>query len=250
MSSMMLKPLLWPTLISVPALIVLCLLGNWQLDRREWKASLIQNITDRTNLDPVRLPPAETWPELDLDEWNYKVVRLYGKFDHEAEIHVFAFLTKPRGLLGGSGYWVITPLHLVGGDVVLVNRGFVPVGMKDPVRRIQVLEDEIVEVTGFLRKSEIPGWFVPEPDLGANVWHARNISAMGKVRGLDKLSPFYVDQDVGREGEIPQGGETQLSFRNEHFGYALTWFGLAGALMVIYVAFHHAQGRIGSAYKN
>ena len=36
-----------------------------------------------------------------------------------------------------------------------------------------------------------------------------------------------LDLPAGAPGELPQGGETTVDFPNNHFGYALTWFGFA-----------------------
>ena len=45
-------------------------------------------------------------------------------------------------------------------------------------------------------------------------------------------------------GGWPLGGQTVVSFRNQHLGYAVTWFGLAFALLCIWLAFHISRGRI------
>ena len=85
---------------------------------------------------------------------------------------------------------------------------------------------------------------MPTPDHIANIWHSRDTDAIGAARGLARLAPFYIDEDLRADGASPQGGETRLEFRNQHLGYALTWYGLAGALVVVYLAFHRAQGRL------
>ena len=38
-------------------------------------------------------------------------------------------------------------------------------------------------------------------------------------------------------GVLPQGGESRLVFPNNHLGYALTWFGLALALLGVFTVF-------------
>jgi surfeit locus 1 family protein len=43
-------------------------------------------------------------------------------------------------------------------------------------------------------------------------------------------------------GGLPQGGETLVQFPNNHLGYALTWFGLAGGLAGVFFVF--ARGRL------
>ena len=50
---------------------------------------------------------------------------------------------------------------------------------------------------------------------------------------LAPIAPFYVDLPAGGAGDLPQGGETVVSFSNNHFGYALTWYGFAIVAVVM-----------------
>ena len=45
-------------------------------------------------------------------------------------------------------------------------------------------------------------------------------------------------------GGYPLGGETRIELPNDHLQYAITWFALAIALVVIYLVFHHQRGRL------
>ena len=45
-------------------------------------------------------------------------------------------------------------------------------------------------------------------------------------------------------GGWPKGGQTVVSFRNEHLSYAVTWFGLAAGLIGVYLAYHMSKGRL------
>ncbi|MHA0112024.1 SURF1 family cytochrome oxidase biogenesis protein, partial [Klebsiella pneumoniae] len=62
----------------------------------------------------------------------------------------------------GSGAWLLTPLQMADGSVVLINRGFVPVS---PLKLADSqLADapagQLNEVTGLLRMSEQGGGFL------------------------------------------------------------------------------------------
>ena len=43
----------------------------------------------------------------------------------------------------------------------------------------------------------------------------------------DPVLGLTIDAPAGSAGALPQGGETTVEFPNNHFGYALTWFGFA-----------------------
>jgi surfeit locus 1 family protein len=51
--------------------------------------------------------------------------------------------------------------------------------------------------------------------------------------------PFIVDAelDPGLPGGFPKGGVTRLELPNRHLEYALTWYGLAAALVAVFAAF-------------
>lgn len=237
------RALVWPTLFVIPALAILVGLGVWQLERRTWKHELIERTSERTEAESVALPAPSSWASLDPDQWEYRPVEVHGIFEHHAEVHVYAVLSKPRGALGGTGYWVFTPLRLESGEVVFINRGFVPEALKSAASRAQGQIQGEVAVSGLLRKTEPMSTFVPPPDTNGNVWYARNVQTMVEARKLDDVAPFYIDDGVRADNAIPQGGETRLKFEDSHLGYAVTWFGLAGALVVVYLAFCRVRTR-------
>ena len=51
------RPAFWPTVISVPALIVLLALGTWQMNRLAWKEGLIRAFAERVNAEALTTAP-------------------------------------------------------------------------------------------------------------------------------------------------------------------------------------------------
>ncbi|MHA1545792.1 MAG: SURF1 family protein [Alphaproteobacteria bacterium] len=241
----MFRPLLWPTVFTIAALTGLVLLGTWQLDRLDWKQDLTRRVTAQAHASPTPLPARAQWPTLDLNSLDYRPVVVRGTFDHLFEIHVYTVIGTARGTYSGPGYWVVTPLVLVDGGAVIVNRGFVPTRFKAAKSRLMGQVPGIQTIKGMVRQTEIPGFFTPAPDLANNVWVARDLPAMASALGRADLAPFIVDAGPTPEGLLPQGGETRLKFINNHLSYALTWYGLGIVLIGVYLTFHRAQGRLG-----
>ena len=53
---------------------------------------------------------------------------------------------------------------------------------------------------------------------------------------------LFLDADASEvTGGYPQGGVTKITFRNTHFQYALTWFGLSISLLVIGIVFLYSR---------
>jgi surfeit locus 1 family protein len=60
---------------------------------------------------------------------------------------------------------------------------------------------------------------------------------------LTPLAPIFVDLPAGEAGALPQGGETVLTFTNNHLGYAITWFGFALITPILLLVWLLAQRR-------
>jgi len=63
---------------------------------------------------------------------------------------------------------------------------------------------------------------------------------------LDRVAPLYIDSDTTpNPGGWPKGGVTRLQLPNDHLQYAITWFSLAVALIVVYFVFHRRDAGSG-----
>jgi surfeit locus 1 family protein len=123
------------------------------------------------------------------------------------------------------------------GAIVVINRGFVPIELRDPATRAAGQVAGEVTVTGLVRAPERRGWFVPENEPAQNRWFLRDPAAIAAAHGLARVAPFYVDADgTENPGGWPRGGQTRLALPNNHLQYALTWFGLALTLVGVFAA--------------
>ena len=69
-----------------------------------------------------------------------------------------------------------------------------------------------------------------------NIWFARDSDAIAVAKGLD-AAPFYVElESPSPPGGLPRTGRLHPTLANNHFGYALTWLGLATVLVGVYGA--------------
>jgi surfeit locus 1 family protein len=240
------RGLVLPGVVAAAALGILVSLGVWQVQRLQWKEALIARVTERADAAPVPAPAPDQWIGLDIAEIEYQPVSVSGRFLHQAEAHVFTVLSAPRGPHGGTGYLITTPLATTDGWIVYVNRGFVPEDRKDPVTRPDGQISGELTVTGLLRAPRRRTWLSADDDLAGNVWFSRDPAHFAAWAGLaaERVAPYTIDMsfDPGLVGGLPQGGETLVRFQNNHLGYALTWFGLAGGLAGVFLIF--ARGRL------
>jgi surfeit locus 1 family protein len=227
------RPTLWPTLFTIPAMIVLVGLGSWQIDRLQWKSELIATFEARMAQTPVA--PPETID--DMAQWRYRLLQLDGVFQHDKEIQMTG-----RPFEGTAGFHVITPLILENSRVVLINRGWVPEKLRDPKTRVESLVRGLVSFQGILREDWRRGSFVPDNEPRNEVWLYVDTAQMARHRKVFPVAPYYVEA-IRAPGPyvLPIGANIKITVRNEHLQYALTWFLLAGTLLVIYVIYHYQR---------
>lgn len=196
-------------------------LGIWQVRRLSWKLDLIARVEARLKAPPVAAPGPLDWTGISVTADEYRRVVLQGRYLDAAETLTMAVTER------GPGFWVLAPFRTDAGFAVLVNRGFVPESKRAAEDRRKVANDE-TRIVGLLRPSEPGGGFLRTNDPVAGRWYSRDVAAIAQARGLGQVAPYFVDADAAAEpGPLPQGGMTQVSFRNTHLIYALTWFCLA-----------------------
>src|SRR5450830_2054349 len=137
-------------------------LGSWQVQRLGWKLALIERVEQRVHAPATPAPGPEQWPQITARSDEYRHISLRGHFLSDKTSLVQASTVR------GAGFWVLTPLRTAGGEVVFINRGFVPQrapGAKAPAA--------VVEVQGLLRLSEPGGGFLRHNDPAAQRWYSR-----------------------------------------------------------------------------
>lgn len=226
------------TLCAALAMAMLIGLGGWQLQRLEWKRGLIARVEARIDAAPAPLADIESlWTA--TQDADYTPVFARGVFRHDLEAHVFGTLD------GAAGYYVFTPLELPqpidGARFVYVNRGFVPMALKDPARRSEGEIEGEVTVRGLFRgpghARGVAAMVAPVDDAAGNSWYQREPARFAAAARISAL-PVYIDSFGGETpGDWPKGGVTEIGFSNRHLEYALTWFGLAATLFGVWLAF-------------
>jgi surfeit locus 1 family protein len=224
------RPTLWPTLFTVPALLMMIGLCVWQVQRLYWKEGLIAERQARVAEAAIPLPAAGG----DLGALEFRKVGLEGSFQHDKELYLGA-----RSLNGNPGYWILTPFTLADGQVVLVNRGWVPVERKLPEHRADGQVAGRVAVEGLVRLPHDKAFMQPDNEPQHNMWFFIDLPAMATHAALPLRTDLYVDAGPAESpGGYPLGGQTRIELPNDHLQYALTWGLLALALIVIYVVYH------------
>ena len=204
-------------------------LGTWQLERLAWKEGLIAEMQARAAAAPMPLPQ-----DLADPAFEYRKVRLRGQFLHDRELYLGARTHKSK-----VGLHIMTPMRLEDGRTALVDRGWVPPERKDPAARAEGRVTGSLVLEGVVRRG---GWggmemFRPENQPEENLWLWLDLPAMAARAGLSgAVTEVYVAAGPApNPGGYPIGGQTRVDLANNHLQYAITWYALAMALLVIYL---------------
>lgn len=230
------------TLVAVAGLVAL---GTWQLERRSWKEGLIAELEDKLSAPPIALPPRERWSQLSAAKDEFRRVTFPAEFlDQEALVYTSGSAIRPD--VSSPGYWVLSPLRLPDGNLVVVNRGFVPERKQDPKTRPDGQPRGATEIVGAIRWPEQRGLFTPNDTPAKNLWFVRDPAAMAAAKGWGPVAPFYIDQEAPLSpGGFPKVGPLKPNLPNNHLQYAATWYGLALVVLISGILFVRSRRREG-----
>lgn len=211
--------LLWPGISTLLMLLVLLALGVWQVQRLAWKEAILERIAAAEAAPAVPLPAAPG---------PFQKVSATGRF-----------LPGPVALYGVEVRDSVTGVpemgwqHLVpfatGGRVILVDRGWVPENVAAPAPAGPVT------IVGYARPAERPRMFGVAGDPARRQFFTLDPQPIAAALGLPPVAPFtLVALGPTRPGVFPAPAEHLPRPLNNHLAYAITWFGLAAALLVVF----------------
>jgi len=241
-----------PTLFALLALATFVGLGTWQLQRKAWKEALIDIVEQRLAANPVALPAGEpsageSWPSLGRAQDEFRRVKFSATFLPGQDALVYGSGPALRGDVTGAGYWVFAPARLADGRLLIVNRGFAPEGRQDAARTgAAATIAGAADMVGVMRWPEVRGFFAAKDDPARNLWFARDHLAIAAAKGWGEVAPFYIELESPQPpGGLPRAGVHRPDLRNVHLQYALTWYGLAVVVIVMFAFWLHHRRRPG-----
>jgi surfeit locus 1 family protein len=220
------------TLFTALLLPLLLMLGSWQLDREAEKIQLQALHETRTASAPVPVDVLN-WQGGDIA---YQPVTMTGHFDNERYL-----LLDNRIQEGRVGYEVMMPFTTSSGQSLIVNRGWVAQGVTREQLPAVMPVQESVTISGSV--------YVPisEPFLLSDVQEAQTNDWPRVVQKIDvnawskllqtSLLPHTVRISQNSPGALTAQWPTVNMEPEKHRGYAVQWFSMAAALLLMYIYF-------------
>jgi surfeit locus 1 family protein len=217
-------PLLITLFITV-CFALLSALGLWQVQRMQWKSGLIGQAEAAALLAPA--PLSEVLAAED-PEFRRALVVCRG-------LATAPFVELQSIHDGEPGSRLISACIPEGANqTFLVDRGFVPASVS---ARPRVLTSTLpLAMAVELRRSPAPSAMTPGPSQGR--FYGRDNPGIAKALAAGPPSEFSLFALTSPNPELGAlvASAPPAAFSNNHLGYALTWFGLALALLAFYVA--------------
>jgi surfeit locus 1 family protein len=215
------------TLLMLVGVVSVSHLGVWQLNRAAEKRAILEQISaGESNTRPLN--------SADNELSRYQTVSAKGRYDAAHQL----LLDNMPSLRGMPGFRVLTPFELSTGGWILVDRGWLPMGpTRAALPAIDVGTNERT-IVGRLDDVPRPGMRLGTPSNNTGWPRVLNFPEHADLeRALDRrLGKRIVRLDPAQ----PDGYERTFAMRpdfgpNRHLGYAVQWFAIAVAMLVVYV---------------
>jgi cytochrome oxidase assembly protein ShyY1 len=230
-------------------------LGVWQLQRRVEKHALIAALTERLAALPGALPSPSQWNALTPASDEFRRVSFTATYDSRADAMVYSSGSAVREDISGPGTWAFLPARLPTGETVVINAGFVQNTMQDRSQQDRAIKPLLtgaqVTLTGYIRFPEAAGMLTPAENTAKRLWFTRDHLAMARTLGWGEVAPFYIDLEMPVPASgVPKPGPLEVHLKDDHMQYAITWFGLAGAVVIAFGLWLRAQRRTGRRHQH
>jgi surfeit locus 1 family protein len=204
-------------------------LGFWQLRRAEQKEQL-QNAFERGQQSTLTLT-AENMVAVE----RYQQVRAAGHYLSARQI----LLDNMPSAQGRPGYRVLTPFVLASGPVLLVDRGWIPMGDRDSLPSLDV-EESARTITGRIAQLPRPGLRMGEQrqDAGGDWPRVLNFPEQTTVEATleQPVAPHILLLDPTNADGFERQWNIHSRFSpDKHIGYAVQWFAFAVCAIVIFL---------------
>ncbi len=206
-------------------------LGVWQLHRLKWKEAILATIHTAEISTPMPLPanPSPFEKVVITGQWVPGKAALYGDEVHDG----------PNGPIPGGE--LIIPFQAAGGKIWLVDLGWVPEQSPKPLP----MPSGTTTAVGYLHAPITPNFFSGADQPGAGLYYTLDPARIGAGLGLANVAPFTLIAmgPLPPPGsKLPQPAQHLPTPPNNHYEYALEWFGFAGVL--VFEFFFFARKRL------
>ena len=224
---------IFTTILVIFAVLAMIFLGFWQLDRHSQKSDINERISARLDNEPLGLVDIDKLKSYEIIEmerdFEYKSIAVSGKYIQKDSI-----LIRNRTFNGVPGFWLLTPFQLSNSQIIVVNRGWLPISAENYID----LNTSAFDLTGILRKTELAkGLQRADSSQGVLESLARPDLARYEEQLGYEIFPMYIQligQNPQQSDGFPQVLDLPKFSEGQHLSYAVQWFIFASIAAIGY----------------
>ena len=211
-----------PIFISIFLILVTFALGTWQLKRLSWKNSLILNFNELKISDAI-----------DISLVNKKeFIKIKSKGIVNRNNKVF-FPAKTHN--GKAGIRIASEFFAQNGEIYLIDEGwFNNTDFEYFKKNNDFFEENII---GYIRFPLEPKLFTPKNNIINNEWYTYDLKEIGSYFSSSLNQNFFIKKLNPNKESFLIPSTQQHQFRNNHLQYAITWFCMSFAFLIMFLVY-------------
>lgn len=191
-------------------------LANWQLDRRSQAVAKVERMVDNYEKPPIEYAPLSkaSLDEITALEWS--PVEIVGSYLASEEL-----LVRNRPIAGQPGFLQLVPFELVTGEIVIVERGWIPADSDLSPASTMTPSTDQKTVIARVKLSEL----TPNRDSPIGFATSIHLSSLKEITAIDLEQNFYLRlmSESPAENQTPQPLGRPLLDEGNHLSYAVQW---------------------------
>lgn len=217
---------LWPTVAAIFFMVVLLMLGNWQLSRAQEKEARQERLDQLSQQPVVSLP---TTP-VKLKDYQFRQIEVHGTYVPSHTIYLDNKINR-----GIAGYQIVTPVKLGKSSMhVLINRGWIAAGRSRNQLPNVPTPDGQITVSGIAHSPTQRTLELSTKTVSGRVWENLHLDRYRKATGLTLQPLLILQQNDVKDGLVRKWSRPD-SGAARNIGYAFQWFSMALAVLILYL---------------
>ncbi len=202
-------------------------MGNWQLERLEWKKNLIQEFNNLAKEKPLSLSMGKM-KYRNIDEFTKIITK--GTVDRSKKIF---FPAKTYN--GKNGFFIASLLIDNHNNQYLIDEGWFEYSKLDYFKK----NSDIIftEIIGYLRYPTEKKMFTPKNSPSTNEWYYYDLKEIQKYFKTEINQQFFIKNMSSYSEEFLLPSTAKHNFSNNHLQYAITWFLMSFSILIIYIIY-------------
>ena len=211
-----------PIFVSIVLILITLLLGIWQIQRLNWKNSLINNFNILKNSEAIDLSL--------IDKKEFIKIKSKGVVNRKNKVFFPA-----KTLNGKAGVRLASEFISENGEIYLLDEGWFDNSNLQYFRENNdIFEENIIGYTRFPIKGK---FFTPNNDFNNNEWYTYDLKSINNYFSSSINQVFFIKKTNSNKENFLFASEYKHKFRNNHMQYAITWFSMSLAFLIMSIVY-------------